>query len=74
MSNNIIDKDTKTIEGRRKIFRILGIIGAIVSGICNLLMIIAGDFNFTAFLLFVFCIFIAVTSKKEKMEDIDNER
>lgn len=63
-NNNLKDKDTKSIERRRKVFRIFGIIGAIVSGICNLLMIIAGDFNFIAFLLFLFCIFISISSRK----------
>lgn len=65
MSNNYIDKDNKAIERRRKVFRVVGIIGAIVSGICNLLMIVADDFSFEAFGLFLFCILIAIISKKK---------
>lgn len=66
MSNNYIEKDSKAIEIRRKIFRGIGIIGAIVVGICNLLMIVAGAFSFEAFLLFLFCISMAIYLKKEK--------
>lgn len=73
-NNNLIDKDTKDIERRRKIFRISGIIGAIVSGICNLLEIIAGDFSFSDFAIFLFCIFMAISSKKQKKEESDDER
>lgn len=66
MSNNYIEEDEKAIERRRKIFRVFGIIGAIITGICNLLMIIAEDFEIEAFLLFLFCIFMAISSKKKK--------
>lgn len=65
MNKNLIDDDKQKIEKNGKLFRIVGIIGAIITGICNLLMIIAKDFNIGAFILFLFCVFMAFVSKKD---------
>ena len=65
MKQNLIEKDQKSIEKRRKIFRVVGIAGSIVVGICGLLMILTDDFSFEVLLLFLFCLLMAIMSKKK---------
>lgn len=65
MNDNNIDKDTKDIERRRKIFRVIGIIGSIIAGICVLMTAFADDFSIEALLLFLICLIMAIGAKKK---------
>lgn len=60
----MIENDAKKTETRRKVLRATGIVGAIISGICFLLMLLADDFSAGALLLFTFCVVMAIVNKK----------
>lgn len=68
MNKNLIEDDEKYSERTRKIFRVTGIVGSIISGICVLLMAIAGDFSLGAVAIFLICLLLAISSKKNKGE------
>lgn len=62
----MIEKDAKEAEIRRKILRITGILGAVVSGLSFLLMLLADDLSILSLLLFIFCVIIIIVTKNNK--------